>query len=167
MLYSALYWVNADADGLRIRSIIIFAPKEVSVADIISLNDKLDLAKDKKSALVKKRKIWAVQKVFQCTHCSYKCEKCGVQISHNSSGNPRKTDNLKVPYHFCEACSAEYLDFIDYLKGIRDPECYWQNHQWAEAWQKWIDYQSSVDRYVKSKEFNMLLHEFRHNRPEE
>ena len=53
------------------------------MADIISLDKKLDLAKDKKAALIRRRKVLAVQKVFQCTHCSLKCEKCGTQIEHD------------------------------------------------------------------------------------
>jgi hypothetical protein len=34
------------------------------VADIISLDKKLDLAKDKKAALVRRRKVLAVQRYF-------------------------------------------------------------------------------------------------------
>jgi hypothetical protein len=30
-----------------------------------------------------------------------------------------------------------------------------------DAWTKWIEYQSSVDRYIKSKEFKKLLDELR------
>ena len=53
------------------------------MADVISLDDKLELAKDKKAALIRRRKVLAVQKVFQCTQCAFKCEKCGIQISHS------------------------------------------------------------------------------------
>jgi hypothetical protein len=136
------------------------------VADIISIDGKLDLAKEKKADLIKKRKILAVQKVFQCTHCTFKCEKCGTQIDREYKEKKRHDSNLRVPYNFCEACAEEYVDFIERLKGSGNAECYWHNDAWLDAWQRWIDYQSSVDRYLKSKEFIRLLQEFRQTRPE-
>ena len=50
------------------------------MADIISIDDKIALSKEKKDALIRKRKIQAVRKIFQCTQCAYKCEKCGAQL---------------------------------------------------------------------------------------
>ena len=38
------------------------------------------LSKEKKAGLIRKRKLLAVKKVFQCTHCSFKCEKCGTPM---------------------------------------------------------------------------------------
>jgi hypothetical protein len=35
-----------------------------------------------------------------------------------------------------------------------------------DAWTKWIQYQSSVDRYIKSKEFKKLLDELKQTKPE-
>ena len=137
-----------------------------SVANIISFKDKKGLAKDKEAALIKKRKVLAVRKVFQCTHCAFKCEKCGTQIDGGSDGATEYKRKLNVPYNFCVECSAEYLDYIERLKGAGDPDCYWHNEAWMDAWGKWIDYQSSVDRYLKSKEFVQLLHELKHTRPD-
>jgi Pyruvate/2-oxoacid:ferredoxin oxidoreductase delta subunit len=136
------------------------------VADIISLDKKLDLAKDKKAALIRRRKVLAVQKVFQCTHCSLKCEKCGTQIEHDPGAGEKHRRNLRVPYNFCKGCSEEYLEYIERLKGREDSDCYWHNEAWIDAWAKWIAYQSSVDRYIKSKEFKQLLDELKQARPE-
>jgi hypothetical protein len=52
-------------------------------------------------------------------------------------------------------------DYIERLQGRGDPDCYWHNDEWLDAWRKWIDYQGSVDRYVKSKEFLRLIQEFK------
>jgi len=136
------------------------------VADIISFDDKKGIAKDKQTDQIRKRKVLAVQKVFQCSHCAYKCEKCGTQVKVQATGTPDRRRNLRVPYNFCEACSAEYVDYIDRLKGGGDPDCYWHNEAWIDAWKNWIDYQSSVDRYLKSKEFLRLLQELKQDRPE-
>ena len=134
------------------------------MADIISIDKKLDLAKDKKAALIRRRKVLAVQKVFQCTHCSMKCEKCGTQIEHNPEVGEKYRRKLSVPYNFCQGCSDEYLEYIERLKGRGDEDCYWHNESWIDAWTKWIEYQSSVDRYIKSKEFKKLLDELKQSR---
>jgi hypothetical protein len=136
------------------------------VANIISFKEKKGLAKDKEAALIKKRKVLAVRKVFQCTHCAFKCEKCGTQIDREPGETTEHRRKLNVPYNFCEECSAEYLDYINRLKGDGDQDCYWHNEAWIDAWGKWIDYQSSVDRYLKSKEFLQLLNELKLTRPE-
>ncbi|UCF91216.1 MAG: hypothetical protein JSW39_23545 [Desulfobacterales bacterium] len=116
---------------------------------------------------MRKRKILAVQRVFQCTHCAFKCEKCGMQINRDPQSSDSRGQSLRVPYHFCEGCAEEYLDYIEHLKGEGDSDCYWHNEAWRDAWRKWIDYQSGVDRYLKSKEFLQLLQELKQTRPEE
>ena len=134
------------------------------MADVISLDKKLQLSKDKKKDLIRKRKISAVQKVLQCTHCAFKCEKCGTQIRLPHGDN--RPNNPKVPYRFCEGCSEEYIDYIERLKGGGDPDRYWHNDAWLGVWKAWIDYQSSVDSYLKSKEFIGLMNELKQPTPE-
>ena len=130
------------------------------MSNIISFTDKKGLVEQKQTALIRKRKIQAVRKVFQCTQCAFKCEKCGTQIERGTGDTTAFRRKLNVPYNFCEGCSDEYLDFIERLKGAGDLDCYWHN-------EAWIDYQSSVDRYLKSKEFKQLINELKQNRPEE
>ena len=136
------------------------------MADVISLNQKLKLSEKKKAAIVRKQKILAVRKVFQCTRCTLRCEKCGSQIdSHPThdigavNRNPTKT----VPYRFCENCLEEYFDYIERLKGRGDPDYYWHNDDWLKVWQGWIGYQNAIDQYLKSSEFTQLLNELKTN----
>lgn len=138
---------------------------EVVVMNIISIDTKLQLAKNKRAALIKKRKLMAVQRVFQCIHCAFKCEKCGAQIQAGQQSKKNDSHNLRIPYRFCEGCSEEYIDFIDRLNGKGDPDCFWHNDTWLDAWKKWIDYQSTVDRYLKSKEFIQLIKEIKQTGP--
>ena len=130
------------------------------MANVISLDKKLKIAQAEKAALIRKRKIQAVQKVFQCTHCAFKCEKCGTQMDHEvhegSGGH-----NPRVPYRFCIGCAEEYIDYIERLKNRGDPDCYWHNDAWMDLWKAWIDYQSCLDRYLKSKEFGQLMQELK------
>ena len=89
------------------------------MANIISFEDKKGLAEEKQAGLTKMRKVQAVRKVFQCTHCALKCEKCGSQISGDSSGSDTYQRKLNVPYNFCDECSDEYLDYIETAAGRR------------------------------------------------
>jgi hypothetical protein len=134
------------------------------MADIISFDNKRQIAEDQKKDVVKKRKVQAVRQMIHCTHCATKCVKCGTQIGSESS--QAQTPKLRVPYRFCEVCSEEYLDYIDRLKGKGNRESYWHNDIWMEAWRKWIDYQGLMDRYVQSKEFLQLIDELRPKTPE-
>lgn len=127
------------------------------MADIISFEDKTLPVREKKAALRRREKALAVRRVLQCASCALKCEKCGTQLEAEAAGGEAAS---RLPYKFCEACRDEYQDYIERLQGRGDPECYWRNAEWLDAWKKWIDYQGSVDRYLRSKEFQMLLKEF-------
>ncbi len=137
------------------------------MADIISLNEKLHQQKNKQGSIIKKRKILAVQKVFRCIRCAFKCEKCGTNIEFGKKPQPVTTDTVKVPYHFCDSCREEYIDYIHLLKGEKNPENYWHNNSWAELWKRWIDYQGSLDNYLKSNEFKQLLLELKEIRSDD
>jgi Pyruvate/2-oxoacid:ferredoxin oxidoreductase delta subunit len=136
------------------------------VANIIELDKKLKHTKEKKAKIIRKRKILAVQKIFQCMHCAFKCEKCGTQIQPDEHRQQRSISDLRVPYRFCESCAEEYIDFIERLKGRGNSEFYWHNEIWLEMWRKWIDYQGAIDTYLKSKEFKKLLAELKDTRPD-
>ena len=131
------------------------------MADIIHIEKKRQLSKEKKAELIKQRKLMAVQKVFQCTHCAFKCEKCGTQINPEERSQESENGRVKVPYRFCDSCSEEYIDYFESLNGRGDPDCYWHNDFWLESWRRWIDYQGVIDSYLKSKEFVQLLQELK------
>jgi hypothetical protein len=136
------------------------------VADIISIDDKLSQSREKKDAIVRKQKIQAVRKVFQCTHCAFKCEKCGTQIGPVHSRMETESRKKKIPYRLCESCTEEYHEYVERRKGRGDPANYWHNDAWLELWRKWIAYQEAIDRYLKSKEFLQLLQEIKQKRPD-
>ncbi len=134
------------------------------MAEIIHMNQKRPLSQEAKAAIQKKRKILAVQKVFRCTRCQLKCEKCGTQIDLRPDQDAQDLQ-LRVPYRFCASCSEEYTDYIERLKGRGDAECYWRNTDWLESWRRWIDYQGALDRFMRSKEFAKLLKEVQETNP--
>ena len=134
------------------------------MADIISLNDKLQRAEEKRAACDRRRKIRAVQKVFQCSRCALKCEKCGAQLECGCQAPPSAPDH---PYHLCEGCCEEYQAYLGCLQGGGDPVCYWHNAAWLATWKHWLEYQRAKQDYINSPEFVRLMQELRHIGPPE
>jgi hypothetical protein len=113
-----------------------------------------------RSPLVHTELLLAVRKIFRCTHCVSKCEKCGVQIRVE---NRPELPEFRVPYSFCDSCSEEYIEYIETLKGQKNESLYWHNDAWMKVWATWIEHQGAVDSYLKSKEFERLLDELKPN----
>ena len=130
------------------------------MGNIISLDKKIKYTREKQDAIVRKRKLLAVRKIFRCTHCVSKCEKCGVQVT--AENNP-KVPGFRIPYTFCDSCSEEYVEYIDMLKGKRNEASYWHNDAWIKVWSSWIEHQGAIDSYLNSKEFKRLLDELKPN----
>ncbi|MCP4688153.1 MAG: hypothetical protein GY859_08890 [Desulfobacterales bacterium] len=135
------------------------------MADVISFNEKLKYSREKQAALIRQRKILMVRKVFQCTQCPFKCEKCGAHLEQAPQQDPGKESPKRI-YRFCESCQEEYNDYLERLRGGGDPDCYWHNDDWLQLWRSWIDYQGATDRYMKSKAFTRLLQELKQSQPE-
>jgi hypothetical protein len=72
-----------------------------------------------------------------------------------------KPEHAHIPYHFCDSCAEDYLDYISCLQSKGDPQMYWHNHEWLKVWRTWIDYQGAIDQYKNSKEFRRLIEELR------
>jgi hypothetical protein len=135
------------------------------VADIISLNDKLQRAEEKRAAGERQRKIRAVQKVLQCSRCALKCEKCGFQLDCDRQAPPSAQPGH--PYHLCESCGEEYQAYLRCLRNDGAPACYWHNAAWLATWKHWLDYQRAKQDYINSPEFVRLIEELRQIGPHE
>lgn len=132
-----------------------------TMGNIISLTAKRKDTQGKRDALARRRKLLAVRKIFRCTHCSTKCEKCGVLIT---AENRPDLPAYRIPYSFCDSCAEEYMEYIDALRGNGDASLYWHNEAWMKVWGTWIEHQGAVDSYLKSKEFTQLLDELKTDR---
>lgn len=129
------------------------------MADIITIDSRLKLSKEKQDALLRRRKIAALQKALQCFQCPMRCEKCGMQIDRSIEHTDKEKD---IPFRFCSSCFSEYSEYIERTIGKGDPECYWHNPQWQEIWKRWIDYQNARSEYMISKEYLQIIEELNH-----
>lgn len=135
------------------------------MAEIISFDNRRQKAEDQVKGQERKRKFEAVRRMLNCTHCSTKCLKCGVPVGPENHPD-RRFSHLRIPYRFCDTCAEDYMEYIERLKGRGNPDHYWQNDQWLETWGKWIEYQNSMDQYVRSREFLELIKELKPTTPE-
>ena len=126
------------------------------MANIISLDDKLNLSASQKAAVARRRKILAVRRIFQSTHGADKCERCQTALAPENRG---KAQRLHMPYRFCDSCADEFKDYIDMLQGSQDKSNYWHNEAWMKVWRAWIDYRGAIDDYLRSDEFQRLVSE--------
>ena len=129
------------------------------MADVISIDQKRKMVQDQDAVRMQRRKVYAVRQAMQCSQCHLKCEKCGVQIERRPDNPLQEPTRLRVPYRFCGFCAQDYVDYIERLQGRGDPNCYWQNDAWRDAWARWISYQGALDTFVKSREFSRLMAE--------
>lgn len=130
------------------------------MTEIISLDThRAKLSDKKKAAIAKARR--AAYKVFQCARCALKCAKCSAHLDASNS------DELfrGFPYRFCEDCAEEYLEYIKLVDGRGSPSFYWRNDEWLKTWSAWLEYQNSLEHYLKSKEFLGLLNELGYPHP--
>ncbi len=125
------------------------------MADILEFGKKAEDLRSERDTSLRRRKIEALRKIFQCTRCVLKCTKCGAQIEGKTDENAR----FATPYTFCKSCLEEYQEYRERASGKSGAPCYWHNSEWMKVWQSWLEHQKSLDQYRQSKEFLQLLEE--------
>ncbi|MBC7358697.1 hypothetical protein SAMN02745206_02338 [Desulfacinum infernum DSM 9756] len=126
------------------------------MADIIEFGRRCESLKSEKDAEVRRRKVEALRKIFQCTRCAFKCAKCGTQLDEGD----RMDGKYAGPYPFCRTCQEEYMEYRARRDGVQDrPRYYWHNSLWMQVWDSWLEHQRVLDQYRRSKEFLQLVQE--------
>jgi hypothetical protein len=126
------------------------------MAEIIEFDKKAQDLRSVRDTSLRRRKIEALRKIFQCARCMLKCAKCGAQLD----GEGEEPSRFATPYAFCSNCREEYEEYRERTcSGQSAPRYYWHNEEWLKAWDSWIEHQKWLDRYRQSKEFLQLLDE--------
>jgi len=126
------------------------------MGDIVKFDECMETEK-KKRKQKRIEKLTAMRKIFECTKCALKCNRCGTQVDIARTSSYLK----EVPYRFCMSCEDEFKDFLDKRKGNGRKDLYWHNHEWMAMWQAWIHYQEAIKKYENSREFKRLLNDLR------
>jgi len=126
------------------------------MAEIIEFGKKAGDLKSCRDTSMRRRKLDALKKIFQCTRCMLKCAKCGTQLDMDVEESIR----YAAPYHFCRNCLEEYEEYRARIGGKEaGPRFYWHNDVWMKVWESWLEHQQHLDQYRQSKEFLKLLEE--------
>lgn len=126
------------------------------MADIIEFGRRCESLKSEKDAEVRRRKVEALRKIFQCTRCAFKCAKCGTQLGEED----RCDEKYASPYPLCSTCREEYAEYRARRDGAQEQaKYYWHNSLWMKVWDTWLEHQQVLDQYRQSKEFLQLVQE--------
>jgi hypothetical protein len=130
-----------------------------NMADIIEFGKKAENLRSERNDAVRRRKIEALRKIFQCTRCVVKCSKCGAQTDFQAE----ECAKFAAPYSFCKSCRQEYEEYRARVSGnLSGSDCYWHNATWMKVWESWLQHQHALDQYRQSKEFLQLIDEVEH-----
>jgi len=61
----------------------------------------------------------------------------------------------------------EYNDYLNQLDGNSNPDHPWQNSEWVDTWKRWIDYQKAINRYLRSRDFLLMVQELHQKAPDD
>lgn len=126
------------------------------MGDIVKFDERME-TEQKKRKQERIKKLNATRKIFECTKCALKCNRCGTQVDISRTSSYLK----EVPYRFCMSCEEEFKDFLGKTKGTSRKDRYWHNREWMAMWEAWIHYQEAVKTYEDSQEFRRLLRDMR------
>lgn len=82
------------------------------MGDIVKFDECIE-TEEKKRKQERIKKLTAMRKIFECTKCALKCNRCGTQVDISRTSSYLK----EVPYRFCMSCEEEFKDFLDKTKG--------------------------------------------------
>jgi hypothetical protein len=124
---------------------------------IIEIEDIIESGKRKKKIAERRREMAPLLHFLQCSSCQMKCWRCGAQ----SETELPERDSASIPFNLCKHCREEYLEYQRCQREEKARDVPWRNCEWKRMWEKWIDYQSAVRGFHRSKEVRELFEELR------
>jgi hypothetical protein len=124
---------------------------------VIEIEDHIESGKRKKKIAERRREMAPLLHFLQCSRCQMKCWRCGSQ----SEIEPAEKDSVNIPFNLCKDCQGEYLEYQRCQREEETKDILWRNREWKWMWEKWIEYQSAVHHFYRSKEVRELFEELR------
>ena len=127
------------------------------MSNIVDMRERI-AAKEQKEQLEKYRgRVETIQKMIQCSSCSFRCAMCGQQAKGCETAKSRPSDTLGLP--LCEDCGEDFREFLSITRGKKAPTLFWHNKEWQGVWSALLDYRKAISAFVASREFNLLMEE--------
>ena len=124
---------------------------------IVNLEERIEDREKKKQLKQYRGKIETLKKIIQCTSCHFKCAMCGLQME--ARGSSRETHLAPIGLILCESCRDEFEDFLSTSRGVNRSDIFWHNQEWKDMWSAWLKYRKSINTFMDSSEFRLLLEE--------
>ena len=124
---------------------------------IVNLGERIENREKKKQLKQYRGKIETLKKIIQCSSCHFKCAMCGLQMEARVSS--REVHLAPIGMIFCESCRDEFEDFLSISRGVNRSDIFWHNQEWKDMWSAWVKYRKSINTFMDSPEFRLLLKE--------
>jgi hypothetical protein len=124
---------------------------------VVNIEKRIESRKQKKQLAQYRGKIEAIQKLIQCSACHFRCTLCGHQLRDSDSSDDFAPSSFG--FAFCEDCKREFDDYLAISREGQRPDVFWHNKEWLEMWSAWLDYRESINAFMNSPEFKLLLEE--------
>ena len=124
---------------------------------IVNLEERIEDREKKKQLKQYRGKIETLKKIIQCTSCHFKCAMCGLQME--ARGSSREAHLAPIGLNLCESCRDEFDDFLSISRGVNRSDIFWHNQEWKDMWSAWLKYRKSINTFMDSPEFRLLLEE--------
>ncbi|RLC27724.1 MAG: hypothetical protein DRH56_01915 [Deltaproteobacteria bacterium] len=118
---------------------------------VLNIKSRLEEKRRKEVAERHRRKMEALLRTIQCTSCRFRCSMCGHHLESDRPAFPANPSASDL--HLCDACQAEFEDFLKARAGKKSSGLTWHNPEWMMFWSAWLDFQIAMRRFRDSAEF--------------
>jgi hypothetical protein len=120
-----------------------------SMDNVLSITDRLQNKRRETQIRVYREKATAARRIVQCCSCALRCGMCGQHMEANEACCTQQ--RCGHPFHLCEACRADFQDYMDRLSGTGREDLFWQNDEWMGLWSAWVQFQEALRKFKDSK----------------
>jgi len=126
---------------------------------VLSITDRLENKRRETQIKVYREKATAARRIAHCCSCALRCGMCGQHMEANETCCAARTGG--EAYHLCDACRADFQDYMDRLNGTDGIDLFWHNDEWMGLWSAWVQFQKALRKFKASKACRELTGEGR------
>lgn len=128
---------------------------------IVDMKRRIEVKRKRERLERYRGRVEAVQKIFQCSSCHFRCAMCGRQAEREDASDHSRSKTLGLT--LCKDCGEEFDEFLAISRGEKNPELFWHNQEWLNIWSAWLNYRKAITAFISSPEFKVLLDETNHD----